>query len=106
MNEEWPASKLRSVADVRVSNVDKKFYAAETPVRRCNYRDVYANDYVTAAIDFMTASASKMEIERFGLMAGDVVITKDSETPDDIGVSAVIAEQLSGLVCGYHLALI
>ena len=68
--------------------------------------DVYANDYVTAAIDFMTASASKAEIERFGLMAGDVVITKDSETPDDIGVSAVIAEQISGLVCGYHLALI
>ena len=106
MNEEWRTSKLHSVADVRVSNVDKKFYATETPVRLCNYMDVYTNDYVTAAIDFMTASASKAQIERFGLMAGDVVITKDSETPDDIGVSAVIAEQISGLVCGYHLALI
>jgi type I restriction enzyme S subunit len=106
MNEEWRTSKLHTVADVRVSNVDKKFYATETPVRLCNYMDVYTNDYVTAAIDFMTASASKAQIERFRLMAGDVVITKDSETPDDIGVSAVIAEQISGLVCGYHLALI
>lgn len=106
MTEEWRVSTLHTVADVRVSNVDKKFYATETPVKLCNYMDVYANDYVTGAIEFMAASASKAEIERFGLMAGDVVITKDSETPDDIGVPAVIAEQISRLVCGYHLALI
>lgn len=106
MRADWPTCKLRDVADVRVSNVDKKFYAAETPVKLCNYMDVYANDYVTASIDFMVASASKAEIERFGLFAGDVVITKDSETPDDIGVPAVIAEPIDGLVCGYHLALI
>ena len=69
--------------------------------------DVYANDYVTSALlDFMPATASPLEIERFALHAGDVVITKDSETPDDIGVPAVIVEDIDGLVCGYHLALI
>ena len=54
----------------------------------------------------MPATASPSEIERFALHAGDVVITKDSETPDDIGVPAVIVEDIDGLVCGYHLALI
>ena len=69
--------------------------------------DVYANDYLTSArIDFMPATASPSEIERFALYAGDVVITKDSETPDDIGVPAVVVEDIDGLVCGYHLALI
>ena len=69
--------------------------------------DVYANDYLTSAlIDFMRATASPSEIERFALHAGDVVITKDSETPDDIGVPAVMVEDIDGLVCGYHLALI
>ena len=69
--------------------------------------DVYANDYLTSALlDFMPATASPSEIERFTLHAGDVVITKDSETPDDIGVPAVIVEDIDGLVCGYHLALI
>ena len=69
--------------------------------------DVYANDYLTSALlDFMPATASPSEIERFALYAGDVVITKDSETPDDIGVPAVIVEDIDGLVCGYHLALI
>lgn len=106
MNTNWTTCKLRDIADVRVSNVDKKTSDAETPVKLCNYMDVYANDYVTQSIDFMAASASKSEIERFRLQAGDVIITKDSETPDDIGVPAVVSDSIDGLVCGYHLALI
>lgn len=103
----WTTSQLRDLAVVRVSNVDKKSYATERPIQLCNYMDVYANDYLTAALqDFMPATASPSEIERFALHAGDVVITKDSETPDDIGVPAVIVEDIDGLVCGYHLALI
>ena len=106
MNVNWSTCKLRDIADVRVSNVDKKTSNAETPVKLCNYMDVYSNDYVTNSIDFMAASASKSEIERFHLQAGDVIITKDSETPDDIGVPAVVTDSIDGLVCGYHLALI
>ena len=106
MNTNWTTRKLRDIADVRVSNVDKKTSDAETPVKLCNYMDVYANDYVTQSIDFMAASASKSEIERFRLQAGDVIITKDSETPDDIGVPAVVTDSIDRLVCGYHLALI
>ena len=106
MNTNWSICKLSDVADVRVSNVDKKTSNAETPVKLCNYMDVYTNDYVTGSIDFMAASASKSEIDRFGLQPGDVLITKDSETPDDIGVSAVVADSIDGSVCGYHLALI
>ena len=69
--------------------------------------DVYTNDYLTSALlDFMPATASPSEIERFALHAGDIVITKDSETPDDIGVPAVVVEEIDGLVCGYHLALV
>ena len=106
MNANWSTCKLGDIADVRVSNVDKKTSNAETPVKLCNYMDVYANDYVTKSIDFMAASASKSEIERFRLQAGDVIITKDSETPDDIGVPAVVTDSIDGLVCGYHLALV
>ena len=106
LQNKWANKTLRDLANVRVSNVDKKSYATERPVRLCNYMDVYANDYLTSALDFMPATASLSEIERFALYAGDVVITKDSETPDDIGVPAVIVEEIKGLVCGYHLALI
>jgi len=106
MNTAWPSKRLCSIADIRVSNVDKKTHASEKPVRLCNYLDVYTNDYVTNGLEFMEASASITEIERFGLSVGDVIITKDSETPDDIGIPTVITEPIDGLVCGYHLALI
>jgi type I restriction enzyme S subunit len=106
MSLPWPRRQLRDMADVRVSNVDKKIHAGEKSILLCNYLDVYSNDYITAKLDFMHASASVSEIARFGLNRGDVIITKDSETPDDIGVPAVVAEEVPGLICGYHLALI
>jgi len=39
---------------------------------------------------------------KFGLLVDDVVITKDSESWDDIGVPALVRETASDLVCGYH----
>ena len=106
MNNIWPTRKLRDIANIRVSNVDKKSHAAETSVKLCNYMDVYTNEYITNEIDFMRASASTAEIQRFSLQRGDVIITKDSETPDDIGVPAVVSDGIEGSVCGYHLCLI
>jgi type I restriction enzyme S subunit len=106
MSAVWPTRRLSEIADIRVSNVDKKTQPGEKPVKLCNYMDVYSNDYVTGRVDFMEASATQAEIERFGLRYGDVIITKDSETPDDIGIPTVIAEEVADLVCGYHLALI
>ena len=104
--EGWKTKQLRELADIRVSSVDKKFSNREKPVKLCNYMDVYTNQYVSDKIQFMEASATATELERFGLNKGDVIITKDSETPDDIGIPAVIVEQIDNLVCGYHLALI
>jgi hypothetical protein len=36
----------------------------------------------------------------------DVLATKDSEDADDIAISALVAEDWPGVICGYHLALI
>jgi type I restriction enzyme S subunit len=97
---------LSTLADVRPSNVDKKSLAGEEAVRLCNYMDVYANDYIRESIDFMHATATPAEIGRFKVERGDVLLTKDSETPDDIGVPSVVTDDIPGLVCGYHLALL
>jgi len=102
----WRRKSLSSVAEIRVSNVDKKTTEGEEPVRLCNYIDVYNNEYITAAIDFMEATATPAEIARFRVGVGDVMITKDSETPNDIGVPSVATWSNERLVCGYHLALL
>ena len=106
MEAVWPIKKLRDLADIHISNVDKKVHASEALVKLCNYMDVYSNEYITSKIQFMDASASIAQIERFSLNYGDVIITKDSETPDDIGIPTVVVEKIDDLVCGYHLALI
>jgi type I restriction enzyme S subunit len=98
--------RLKHVADVRVSNVDKKTVDGEVPVKLCNYTDVYYNERITAALDFMDATATADQRKTFGLRPGDVVLTKDSETADDIGVSALVVDDIPDLVCGYHLAVV
>ena len=52
----------------------------------------------------MESTASPEQVRRFGLDEGDVLVTKDSESWDDIAVPAVVAGDLAGVVCGYHLA--
>jgi type I restriction enzyme S subunit len=102
----WRVEQLGNIADVRFSNVDKKTKVEEIPVRLCNYMDVYTKDYITNSGNFMCASASNREIDRFAIMKGDVLITKDSEEPTDIGVPALVIEELENVLCGYHLAMI
>ena len=103
---EWKVSRLDDVADILFSNVDKHTVEGEVPVRLCNYVDVYKNERITGAIDFMEASAEKREINKFQIRPGDVLATKDSEEHDDIAISSLVAEELPGVICGYHLAMI
>ena len=102
----WGVRRLRNIASVRFSNVDKHSKEYEKAVRLCNYPDVYYNDRIHSDMDFMRATATDDEISRFELAVGDVLITKDSEAWDDIGVPALVESTAPSLVCGYHLALI
>lgn len=102
----WPWAALAEVVDLRLSSVDKKTVDGERSVRLCNYSDVYNNSVIRADIDYMEATATDREIQKCRLEVGDVIITKDSETPDDIGVPAVVGDEVPNLVCGYHLAIL
>ena len=105
--EHWEVSRLQYIATYRTSNVDKKTVDGELAVRLCNYTDVYYRQRISASNgDYMEATASPQEIDRFSLSVGDVVITKDSENWQDIAVPALIEETSSDFVCSYHLGII
>ena len=97
---------LRHLAELRLSSVDKKTVEGESDVRLCNYTDVYYNDAIRTSIPFMRATATQSEIQKCRLLVNDVVITKDSEKHDDIGVPSLVKETMDDLVCGYHLAIL
>ena len=100
----WEVKRLKSLATVRLSNVNKKSEEGQAAVGLCNYVDVYYNERIGSNVEFMAATASEDQIRRFSLRKSDVLITKDSESWTDIAVSAVVTEDIPGVLCGYHLA--
>ena len=102
----WNVRRLRNIAEMRISNVDKHTKEGERPVRLCNYVDVYKNDRIRSGMNFMKATATMEEVESFRLRSRDVLITKDSEAWNDIGVPALVQEVEDDVVSGYHLALL
>ena len=89
----WKLRRVKHIATISPSNVDKKKYDGQEEVRLANYVDVYHNDRITEKLALMVATASDNEIAKFSLKAGDLIITKDSETWDDIAVPAFVPKQ-------------
>lgn len=102
----WEVQRLKYACTVFPSNVDKHSRDDEPAVLLCNYTDVYYNERITSDMPFMEATASEEQIAKFTLQAGDTIITKDSETADDIAIAAHVPEDLPGVVCGYHLSMV
>ncbi len=102
----WVVKKLKYISDVRPSNVDKHIYQEEIQVRLCNYTDVYYNQVINSKTELKIGSCTEIEFQKFKLESGDVIITKDSETPEDIGIPVYVEETLSDVVCGYHLTML
>jgi len=100
--------RLSEVATVELSSIDKKIEASEIPVKLCNFTDVYYNWSITKNVvdACMDGSVNDTEYSKFSLKKGQVAITKDSETRDDIGMSTYISEDFDNAVLAYHCALI
>ena len=101
----WRMVRLGDVAAVGFSGVDKRTVEGEHSVELCNYTDVFYNRRIRSGMGFMAATATRLERERWALRKGDVLFTKDSETADEIGIPAYVTEDMSEVLCGYHLGL-
>ena len=101
----WRVVRLGDVAKIAFSPVDKKTVDGETTTRLCNYTDVFYNRRISPEMDFMVATATQTEIDRWVLKRGDVLFTKDSESPDEIGIPAYVTQDMTDVLCGYHLGL-
>ena len=99
---------MSEIATIAMSNVDKKTKEGETPVKLCNFVDVYRNWAITKDLipTLMSATAKPQEIEKFTLSKGQVALTKDSETRDDIGIATYIADNMDNVLLGYHCAVL
>lgn len=102
---DWEIKRLGEIGDFQTSSVDKLINQNEELVFLINYMNVYKHETINnlSVKKFPVVSAKKSQIESCNLVKGDILFTPSSETPDDIGHSVVIFEDLENTVFSYHL---
>ena len=104
--ENWEWKPLKYIFNYSLSSVDRKIEEEEINVHICHYPDVYKNEKISNKDNLNMGTCTKLQLENFELKKGDIIITKDSEDPKDIGIPCFIENDLTHSVCGYHLGIL
>ena len=102
----WNLVKLKFLAETKFSSVDRHELKEEIKVAICHYPQAYNNEKINTETSLSSGTCNQNELDSFSLKKGQVIITKDSETADDIGVPTYVEEDIPNAVCGYHLAIL
>lgn len=102
----WEVRKVKHVASVQFSNIDKHTDEGQDPVRLCKHTDVCRHDFINESFEPMMETATSSEIARFQVHQREALTAKDSESRDDTAVPAYVSADLDGVLCGCHLAQI
>ncbi|QHG91305.1 restriction endonuclease subunit S [Sulfurimonas sp. CVO] len=102
-DDEWEEVRLGDIGEFKTSSIDKIVNENEKLVNLINYMDVYRNKHINQNFKCSETSLKEEQYEKVNLKKGDILFTPSSETPDDIGHSAVIIEDLPNTVYSYHL---
>lgn len=73
-------------------NKGKEFFGMGTPI--INYMDVYGGREILAENVKGTVEVTKNEIMNFCVKKGDVFFTRTSETPEEVGISSVLVDDI------------
>lgn len=103
--EEWNIIKAKFCGTLSANGVDKKIVENEKLFKSVHYMDVYRNSLkeIYNSEYYLVISATESKATNCELKAGDVLFTSSSETPEDIGHSTVVGENLENTLMGYHL---
>lgn len=101
----WEVKKLGAIGEFQTSSIDKKSIEGEKSVYLVNYMNVYKHEDLNRQTigNLQIVTARDNQITSCNLKKGDILFTPSSETPDDIGHSVVIFEDLENCVFSYHL---
>ncbi|CAC9631470.1 Type I restriction-modification system, specificity subunit S [uncultured Gammaproteobacteria bacterium] len=104
-SDDWEIAKLGDIGEFKTSSVNKKIVKGEKLVQLVNYMNVYKHENISNSSikNLMTVSANKTQLDSSNLRKNDMLFTPSSETPDDIGHSIVIFEDLENTLYSYHL---
>jgi len=103
--DDWQVRKLKQLGVFTASGIDKKTIENEVAVRMVNYTDVYGNQNceLNNDRDYMVVSCPHEKKVIHQIKKGDLIFTPSSETTDEIGLSALVNEDLPDTVYSYHV---
>jgi type I restriction enzyme S subunit len=103
--EHWQVTKLKLLGNFTSSGIDKLILEDEGSVKMVNYMDVYGNkdSIINSSFDFMVVTCPDSKKQVHNVIKGDLIFTPSSETIEDIGLSALIDEDLDNTVYSYHV---
>lgn len=97
MVNNWDYSLIGDIFDFKNGlNKGKEFFGCGTPI--VNYTDVYKKRALIKADIKGKVSLDADEIRRFEAKKYDVFFTRTSETPEEVGMSSVLLEDVEGCV--------
>ena len=102
---DWEMKKLGEIGKFQTSSIDKLVQENEELVSLINYMNVYNQEIINHETikKYPIVSAKKTQVLSCNLLKGDILFTPSSETPEDIGHSVVIFENLNNAVYSYHV---
>lgn len=93
----WPQEYIGNIFDFKNGlNKAKEFFGSGIPI--VNYVDVYSRDAIYKNTVKGRVDLTLAEINRFRVKRGDVFFTRTSETPEEVGIAAVLLEEISDCV--------
>ena len=102
--EHWVVKKLKFIGTFTASGIDKKIEPDEPLVQIINYTDVYGNtSHCLVKREYMVVSTTQSKIKEHQVVIGDLLFTPSSETIQDIGVSALVVEEMPNTAYSYHI---
>jgi type I restriction enzyme S subunit len=102
----WEVKKLKYLSAVFSSSVNRHVHKDEIQLCVCHYPMVYNEEFINKNSKMEKGSCKEDEYKKYILKKGQVILTKDSESPDDIGIPCYIENDFNNVVCGYHLTII
>lgn len=93
MVNDWPLITIGDCFDFKNGlNKEKEFFGHGNPI--INYMDVYKNNSIHSDDIKGKVELSDNEIRRYEVRRGDVFFTRTSETPEEVGLSAVLLDNV------------
>ncbi|MDB9780480.1 restriction endonuclease subunit S [Flavobacteriaceae bacterium] len=103
--EHWEITRLANIGRFSSSGIDKLIKKNESLVKIINYTDVYKNLelIINSAINFMEVTTPESNRIKNLVKKGDLIFLPSSETLEDLGLSALVDEDIENLSFSYHV---